>query len=148
MNLKSKFLIFMLILCILSAISCVSAADDNLTETLSDDMQYHSFTELNESISQSDAELNLAYDYKYDNESGCAIHINKESEFTLNGNGHAIDGIDEKEVLSVHSSQNVIINNLTFRNCVGTIFPFSSSVVFNDVKFINCSGCENDPFLN
>lgn len=66
MKRKSRCFGFMLILCILFTITCVSPIDDNQTEIISDDETCGSFEELNQSISESDVELNLTKDYKYD----------------------------------------------------------------------------------
>lgn len=122
----------------------------DLTSNPNDDsvFDYHSFKELNESISKSAGELNLTHDYKYDNNGECFIDINKDVEFTLNGNGHVIEGIDTGDVLFFRSSQKIIINNLTFRNCINTTFNCYSLIVFNDVNFINCSGVDDAVFLN
>lgn len=144
---RSRYFVFALALCILFMMASVSAGD-NQTEILSGDIDYHSFKELNETISQSREELNLTYDYKYDNVSGCPMIISKNCEFTLNGNDHIIEGIDTMDIFTVQSSQNVIINNLTFKNCVKTVFSVNSPVVFNNVMFINCSSDDGSVFLN
>ena len=69
---------------------CVSAAD-NQTETLLETSDYHSFAELNQNISKSGSELNLEHDYKYEG-GEVNIIINKADKFTLNGNGHVLEG--------------------------------------------------------
>lgn len=136
MNFKSKFIIFLLILCIFSTLTCVSA-NDNQTEVLADNPDYHSFSDLNQSISESEDELELKYDYQYDD---FKIFLNKSNEFTINGNNHEINGITGNSSFLINSGDIVTINNLTFRNCTNALLMLKSSVVFNNVKFIDCSG--------
>ena len=85
---KSKLLIVLIILSVLFTLTSVSAAD-NQSEMISDDAEYHPFSELNQIISESTGELNLEHDYACDNSS---IRIIKENEFVINGNGHIIEG--------------------------------------------------------
>ena len=122
-------------ICVLFTVVGVSA-EDNQTEIISQTHDYHSFTELNQSISQSTGELNLEYDYKYDN---VKIIINKSEKFTINGNNHVLDGITGFDPLIFNSSDVVIINNLTFQNCINATITIESPVIFNNVKFINSS---------
>ena len=136
-NIKSKFFIFLLILCILFTVTCVSA-QNNQTEMLSDDAGYHSFNDLNRSISESKGVLNLVYDYRYgDNDT--SIIVNKDEDFTINGNGHTIENFN--------SQKQIFINNLTFKNCVNTSIVSFSSITFNNVKFINCTSADSAPFI-
>lgn len=145
---KSKLLICLIILCIFS-ISTVSAAD-NQTELISDSSDtslsvsnqnfvisvstdYHSFSELNQSISQSSVELNLEHDYKYD---GGVINVSKENKFTINGNSHIIDGLNGNPLI-FDSKDIIVINNLTFQNAVNASLSVKSPVIFNNVTFIN-----------
>ncbi len=115
-------------------------------DLLNDEGDYHNFTELNQSISQSENELNLSDDYRYD---GTFIEINKASKFTLNGNNHIIEGNDasSNEIL-LNVSSIVVINNLTFQNCGNSMLEISSQVTFNNVNFINCSGDELRSFID
>ena len=54
---KSSIILILIIFCALFMISGVSASDN---ET------YHSFSELNQSITDSGSDLDLQYDYKFD----------------------------------------------------------------------------------
>lgn len=103
---KSKLLLCLIILFVLFSLTAVSAADNqslalsdspdtsaielSQDEVLSDSEGYHPLSELNQIIAESEGEVTLEYDYKYD---GNAIRISKENNFTINGNNHIIDGI-------------------------------------------------------
>jgi hypothetical protein len=121
MNLKSNLFVLLIVLCVLFAITGVSAADDNQTEMISDGEDYLPFSELSQNISASTGEINLEHDYKYD--SG-EIEIAKEDKFVINGNGHKIEGVNDSRTLVIESSQLVEINNLTFQNCANTVMIF------------------------
>ena len=136
MNFKSKLFIFLIILSVMLSVACVSAADDNQTEILSGDSEYHSFDELNQSISESVNEVNLNYSYKYDEGE---IEIYKEGNFTINGNDHEIVGVCNSKIFDIESDGTVTINNLTFRDCLNSTFAVHSNAIFNNVKFVNCS---------
>ena len=144
MNTKSKFFIVVVILYAFLAISCVSA-NDNQTEMIADG-NYHSFEELNQIISESNGELNLTQDYNYDDGT---IRIEKDNEFIINGNGHTIEGIDNSDDAFIFDSEDtIIINNLTFKDCINTRLKVMSSVVFNDVTFANCSCYDDGAFFD
>ena len=143
MNFKSKFFILLVILSVIFTITCVSA-EANQSEILCDDVDFHSFEELNQSISQSNGELNLTQDYKYD--SG-EILIEKDDKFVLNGNNHIIEGVSNCQVFDIESKEDVIFNNLTFRNCYNVTFMVSGPFILNNVKFINCSSMDYNHLL-
>ena len=114
-------------------------------DLLSDEGDYRPLSELNQSISQSENELNLSYDYRYD---GTPIEINKTSNFALNGNNHIIEGNDaSSNEMILNVSSILVINNLTFQNCRNSLILISSQVTFNNVNFINCSGNEVRNFI-
>lgn len=132
---KSKLLIVLIILSVLFTLTSVSAAD-NQSEMISDDAEYHPFSELNQIISESTGELNLEHDYACDNSS---IRIIKENEFVINGNGHIIEGAVNSRPFVFNSKDVVTINNLTFQNFVNSSLRIRSPVIFNNVSFINCT---------
>lgn len=142
---KSKLLISLIIICILFSTACVSAAD-NHNETVLETADYHSFAELNQTISKSGPELNLEHDYKYEG-GEVNITINRADKFTLNGNGHVLEGIADYNAVSFRSADVVTIKNLTFRNCRNSTISIESQVIFDNVKFINCSGPNIDSFI-
>lgn len=136
---KSKLLISLIILCVLFSLTTVSAAD-NQTEMLSESGDYHSFSELNQSISESNVEINLEHDYKYD----CGvINVSKENKFTINGNNHVIEGLNGRCFI-FDSKDVIVINNLTFQNCINASLMSISPVIFNNVKFINCTSSKDN----
>lgn len=71
MRLNKKLVLFFIV-CALFTISSVSAID-NQTPIIGES-DYHTFSELNQSIADSGDKLDLEYNYKYDNTS---ININK-----------------------------------------------------------------------
>ena len=100
------------------------------------------FTDLQSQIDSSDDSIEITQDYTYDNTSDKnlkdGIVISKDN-FTVNGNGHIIDGNGQSRIFSV-LSKNVIFNNLTlingFANNGGAIFC-NESIVCNNVIFEN-----------
>ena len=132
---KSKSLICLIILCVLFSLTAVSASD-NQSEVISDSQDYHTFSELNQLISESEGEITLEYDYKCD---GNGVVIEKDNEFTINGNNHVIDGLDDTDFI-IQSKNTVTVNNLTFQNAVNATINTMSPVIFNNVKFINFTG--------
>ena len=132
---KSKSLICLIILCVLFSLTAVSASD-NQSEVISDSQDYHSFSELNQLIAESEGDITLEYDYKCD---GHEIVIEKDKEFTINGNNHAIEGLDETDFI-FQSNNAITVNNLTFQNAQNATIYTMSPVIFNNVKFINNTG--------
>lgn len=143
MNFQSKLLVVMLFSCVLFTLTCVSATDNN-TEMLSDDGDFHPFTELKQSISEAEGELNLTCDYKYDEG---YITVRKLSEFTINGNDHVIDGLNDSDAIRFYSNRAVTVNNITFQNCVNASLDIMTPVIFNNVRFINCSAKDHEGFV-
>ena len=131
---KSKLRICLIILCVLFSLTAVSASD-NQSEVISDSPDYHPFSELNQLISESEGEITLEYDYQCD---GNIINIRKYEEFTINGNDHTIYGLDDTPFI-FQSKDTVIVNNLTFQNSVNAAIEVKSPVIFNNVRFINCT---------
>ncbi len=86
---RFKFLILLVVLFILFILTCVSAAD-NQTEIISETPNYHSFAELNQSITNSGSDFTFEHDYKYEG-GEVNITINKQGPFTMNGNNHVLD---------------------------------------------------------
>ena len=104
-------------------------------EKLLSDGEYHSFEELNQTLSEAIGEVNLTCDYKYKNGS---IVIYGDENLTINGNNHIIEGVTDPNFFEF--SSNVTVNNLTFLNCNGVSFLCQEDTTFNNVNFINCSG--------
>lgn len=134
MIMKSKLLICLIILFVLFSFTAVSASD-NQSEVVHDSPDYHSFSELNQLISESEDEITLEYDYQCD---GNEINIDKDKEFTINGNNHIINGLDDMP-FAFFSKGNITVNNLTFQNGANSTIEVRSPVTFNNVKFINCT---------
>ena len=130
---KSKLLICLIILCVLFSLTAVSASE-NQSEVISGSPDYHSFSELNQLISESDGVISLEHDYQCD---GSEIEIGKDKDFIINGNNHTINGLDDTPF--VFSKGNITVNNLIFQNSVNATIEVRSEVIFNNVKFINCT---------
>lgn len=85
------------------------------------------FTTLNTDINQSQEELNLTHDYKFNEiiDKGnltkwgmILISVNK-NKFVLNGNNHVIDGAGMGAILYFENSNGeIVINDLTFKNII------------------------------
>ena len=124
---KSKLLICLIILCVLFSLTAVSASD-NQSEVISDSPDYHPFSELNQLISESEDEITLEYDYQCD---GNEITVDKDRNFTINGNNHIINGLNDTPLVLI-STGNIIVNNLTFQNGVNLAIEVRSPVIFNN----------------
>ena len=147
-----KIMIVMLVL-ILSA-GVVSAADNVSDESISYDGQdtlevtqddiytdgESSFTNLIDEIKNAGNVLNLTKDYSFNNETDkkTGILIVKDN-FTLNGNGHTIDGNKESRIFNI-TGNNVILNNLILINANadkgGAIFS-ENNITCNNLTFKN-----------
>ena len=109
----------------------------------------YSFNALQDIINKaSDKSLiNLNRDYFYDSafdDGEYGIHINKS--LTVNGNGHVIDGLS-KATASYISADNVVLNNIVFKNAVsingGALYIAGRNVTLNNCSFINCSATQS-----
>ena len=141
---KSRLALCLIALCVLFSLAAVSA-EDNQTEIISDSADYHPFSELNQSISESTNEINLEHDYTCDNST---IRVNKENKFVINGNGHIIDGAVASRHFVFKSDDVVIINNLTFQNFADSSLKMYTPVIFSNVKFINCTSLNYTTFIS
>ena len=113
--------------------------------TTREDRKYYTFEELQQSIDASTGVLNLEHDYMYD----CTpIVIEKDGGFTINGNGHVIEGINVTDAFTLGGNETIVLNNMTFKNCIGAKLYTSANIIFNNVEFVNCSGAENDYIIN
>ena len=103
------------------------------------------FTTLYQEINQSDDELNLTHDYifnkSYDNASlyqmyyGPLISVNK-TNFTINGNGHIIDGNEMGAEFDFENNKGeIVINDLTFKNFNQTVLQIYGKLTLNNVNF-------------
>ena len=102
------------------------------------------FTALQGEIESSIDHIEITQDYTYDNTTDYKLNngilINK-TEFTINGNGHTIDGSNQARIFKIFGN-NTIINNFNFINAYvpndfgGAIFA-QSSIILNNVTFIN-----------
>ena len=102
------------------------------------------FTALQGEIESSTDYMEITQDYTYDNTTDYKLNngvlINK-TEFTINGNGHTIDGSNQARIFKIFGN-NTIINNLNFINAYvpndsgGAIFA-QSSIILNNVTFTN-----------
>ena len=144
-KLKWKFLVLLVALLFIFSSTCVSA-EDNHTEMISETPNYHSFAELNQSITNSGSEFTFEHDYKYEG-GEINITINKPGSFTMNGNNHVLDGVKEYNSISFNSTGVVTVKNLTFQNFKDSAIMINSPVIFDNVKFINCSGSDLDDFI-
>ena len=100
------------------------------------------FTALQEDINSSTDSIDINQDYSYDNSSdyelNSGILINK-SDFTINGNGHSIDGSNQARIFNI-TGNNITISNIIFINGnmagdMGGALHSSGSIILNNVTF-------------
>lgn len=134
---KSKIIIVTLILSLLICIPSVSAVADNQTDfemqacdtidekILTDkNTDIGNFTDLNMLISQSDNELTLNKDYKFNPSTDKDIDgftISKDN-YVVDGQGHTIDASGQVKIF-VFTGSNVTLKNINIINANGTDGP-------------------------
>lgn len=121
---KSKSMIFLIILCVLFSITAVQASD-NQTQVISDLPDYHPFSELNQLISESEGEITLEHDDKCD---GNQIYIKRIMNL-LYDNNHTSDGLNENTPFIFQSKNTVTLNSLTFQNAVNATIEVMSPTI-------------------
>ena len=154
---KSKFLMGLIILCILFSITAVSASDNQTEVSLNQesisndyiDVNHGDFNEKLETATKSyddfyndiknctGLRFDIKSNYKYDeNDSKMLLEIN-QSNLVINGNNHIIDGSNKARGFNFISEiSNITINNLTFINCNQSIV-ISGKLTLNNVNFTN-----------
>ena len=122
---KRTIKIFLVLLILFISISAVSAEGN--------------FTALQDEIELSTESIDINQDYVYDNgtdyELNSGILINK-SDFTINGNGHTIDGSNQARIFDI-AGNNITISNLIFIN--GYSNANGGAILSNgNLNLINC----------
>ena len=149
---KSKYLVFILIICILFSVATVSA-NDNQTVVLNQDAISNEGMGVNDDVNRIEI-TNKSYDDFYDDIKDCndTFEIknnyvygesdnNKKLEFNrsnlvINGNNHVIDGFKSaRGFVFKNIKVNVTINDLTFTNCNLAIVIDSGNLTLNNVNF-------------
>ena len=120
--------------------------DDSL-ETIDSDIieepSTGSFTDLYQAINNSEEELNIESDYKFDSSTdgdftkGISITNSPIATYTINGNNHVIDA-DNKAGVFKFKNGKVIINNLKIMNAnMSSIEAYNCILYTNNVSFEN-----------
>ena len=127
----------------------IASNEKNADDLIGDGEDYHTFTELNQSISESGDELYLTHDYRYDenldkdtflNEYGMLRFSVDKGEFVINGNNHVIDGAGIGPTFDFENEEgNIVINDLTFKNFKKTALITYGKITLNNVNFTGCS---------
>ena len=127
----------------------IESNEKNVDDLIGDGENYHTFTELNQSISESGDELYLTHDYRYDenldkdtflNEYGMLRFSVDKGEFVINGNNHVIDGAGIGPTFDFENEEgNIVINDLTFKNFKKTALITYGKITLNNVNFTGCS---------
>ena len=149
---KSKYFVFILIICILFSVATVSA-NDNQTVVLNQDAISNEGMGVNDDVNRIEI-TNKSYDDFYDDIKDCndTFEIknnyvygesdnNKKLEFNrsnlvINGNNHVIDGFKSaRGFVFKNIKVNVTINDLTFTNCNLVIVIDSGNLTLNNVNF-------------
>ena len=149
MGFKSKYIIFLLVVCILFSTAAVSASDsqsdasymDVNTDDSNEKLEvtnYKSYDNFYEDIESSTDTFDMENDYKYDeSDSRMDLSINK-TNLVINGNNHIIDGSNNAQgFVFKNKNSNIIINDLTFINCNQPIRFASGNITLNNVNFTN-----------
>ncbi|AMD17373.1 hypothetical protein TL18_04670 [Methanobrevibacter sp. YE315] len=143
-NKISLLLIFLLFV----SVGFVSAADANQTgaddSIMLSDAQVKSYSDLTDAISQSGSILDLTDDYEFMEGDGPYVQVNMEDgfAFTINGNGHVIDGKNAAGAFKF-TNGTVYITNLTFTNCVDApLILANCELATEHVTFVNNSNNE------
>ena len=154
-----KYIIIMFLVLLVFFVDAVCASELNdASELVTGDSNVDSvntgtFTDLKNNITNSENELNLVSDYKYDEEidknlypsdEGKYIKIN-QPVFIINGNNHTIDA-NYKEEIGIFNltGNNMIINDLTIKNALASSIKTESNLILNNVKFINSGSTANE----
>ena len=141
-----------MILFVLISLSCVSAVDNQtnvnaqvdvkVEETLTDvSTDEGNFTALNELISQSENELTLDKNYKFNlstDKDFDGFTITKDN-YVVDGKGHTIDGSNQVRIF-IFTGSNITLKNLNIINANGTNGPaayFASLAMIDNCSFIN-----------
>ena len=141
---------------VLISLPCVSAMADNQTdfesqvcgimeeETLTDEnTDVGNFTDLGELISQSENELTLDKNYKFNSSTDKdfdGFTISKDN-YVVDGQGHTIDGSGQVRIF-IFTGPNITLKNINIINAKGTNGPaawFTSLKVIDNCSFINNS---------
>ncbi len=126
----NKIKIFLILIVLFISISAVSAEGN--------------FTALQNEIDTSDNSIDIKQDYIYentvDNSIKNGILINK-SDFTINGNGHTIDGANQARIFNIGGNNITILNlkliNGNSDNGAAILIESHDSLTINNVEFIN-----------
>ena len=125
----------------------ISASDENPVLGVDDD---GSFTALQYKIdqAQSGSTIELTRDYKYNDDFKIinGIFINKD--ITINGNGHAIDGMGKSRIFNINYGDGlhfhkVTLNNIKFKNGNAKIYG-GAILSFADLTVDNCYFTNNN----
>lgn len=130
MNKKILFLICLILF--IFTIGSVAASDENVT-----------FSALQTEINGASSNIELTHDYIYDNSTDFKLNngiIVNKTNFTINGNGHTVDGAGQARIFNFQG--NVTLKNIRLINGFnkemgGAIF--SSYLHCENVTFVNNS---------
>jgi len=165
---KNKFIILLLMFLMIISLSAVSAADENITETLKEETTQKvptstnekenemfkttknqilnapddgTFTSLQEKINNAGDVLILENNYtNTDNFNSNGITISKS--ITIDGNGYTIDALNKGRIFTINAN-NVILKNIIFKNAQpqsgnGGAIQFTHSGTVDNCTFIKC----------
>ncbi|WP_405268214.1 lectin like domain-containing protein [Methanobrevibacter sp.] len=156
MKFKSKYFVFVIVICILFSISTISASDNQsdvaLSQNLISDEQIDisndglneklaaattkSYDGFYEDIKDYNGTFDMKYDYKYSESDNKPQLVFNQSNVVINGNNHIIDGSNEAHgFIFKNDNANITINDLTFVNCNQAIKTHSGKITLNNVNF-------------
>ena len=155
MELKSKCLVFLIVICIIFSITAVSASEnqsdvglsqdlvsDNQLGVVNDDLDEKlmetankSYDDFYDDIRDCNDTFNIESNYVYDESSNKTLTFN-QTNLVINGNNHIIDGSNNAGgFVFTNNKVNVTINDLTFINCNKVVWLYSGNLTLNNVNF-------------
>ena len=112
------------------------------------------FTVLSQEINQTEEELSLTHDYRFNesidpdylvNDMGQIQVVVDKDKFVINGNNHVIDGAGAEASFYMKNPQGeIIINDLTFKNFNKAALLCDGTVTLNNVNFTDFNNTEQN----
>ena len=110
-------------------------------EDIIDSIDDGTFTALQNKINSAGegATITLDNDYSYNTNFGSTNGVKITKSLTINGNGHTIDGMGKSRLLQIENAQNIVLNNIVFKN--GYDNSDTGAVRVNNVNSFKMNSC-------
>ena len=162
---KRIIFIFLLTTIAIGTLSAVNASDTSADMTnssyalqkldesidLSEDTplessKFRTFTELQNQINNApkDSTIYLTDDYHYTTDFKSRNGITITKSITIDGKGHAIDGMVDSPLLLINKADNVVLKNIVFQKGYNEYSGIVSAIYSNNIRFENCKFIDNE----